>query len=47
MMVVLLLLPWSMAMNDGEFAHGGGNGGGGCPATAEAMVGAAVEDNWR
>jgi hypothetical protein len=36
--VVLLLLPLSSAMEDGEFDHGGGSGGGGSPA--EATVGA-------
>jgi hypothetical protein len=28
--VVLLLLPLSLAMDNGEFDHGGGGGGGGC-----------------
>jgi hypothetical protein len=27
--VVVLLLPLSLAMDDGEFNHGGGGGGGG------------------
>jgi hypothetical protein len=29
MLVVLLLLPLFLAMNDGKFDHGGGGGGGG------------------
>jgi hypothetical protein len=29
MLVVLLLLPLFLAMNDGKFGHGGGGGGGG------------------
>jgi hypothetical protein len=32
MLVVLLLLPLFLAMNDGKFDHGGGGGGGGGPA---------------
>jgi hypothetical protein len=47
MLVVLLLLPLSLAMEDGEFDHGGGGGSGGGPATAAAVVGAAVDDDWR
>ncbi len=39
MLVVLLLLPLSLAMVGGEFDHGGGGGGGGGPA---AVVAAAV-----
>jgi hypothetical protein len=45
--VVLLLLPISLTVDDGEFDHrGGGDGSGGLVAAA-AAVGAAVEDNWR
>jgi hypothetical protein len=29
MLVVLLLLPLSLAIDNGEFDHGGGGGGGG------------------
>jgi hypothetical protein len=46
MLVVLLLLPLSLAMDNGEFDHGGGGGGGGGPAAAAAVVGAAVDDDW-
>ena len=45
MLVVLLLLPLSSSMYDGEFDHSGGGGGGGGLA-AEAAV-AAVEDKYR
>jgi hypothetical protein len=45
--VVLLLLPLSLAMDDGEFDHGGGGGGGGGPAAAAAAAVAAIDDNWR
>ncbi len=46
MLVVLLLLPLSSAINDGELDHGGGGGGGGglVAAVAAAVVG--VGDNW-
>ncbi len=50
MLVVLLLLPLSLPMYDGELDHGGGGGGGGGPvaAAAAAVVAvAAVEDNYR
>jgi hypothetical protein len=48
-MVVVLLLPLSLAMDDGEFNNGGGGGGGrgGGPAAAAAAVVAAVDDNWQ
>ncbi len=45
-LVVLLLLPLSLAMGDSEFNHGGGGVGGGGPAAAAAAV-AAVDNNWR
>jgi hypothetical protein len=45
--VVLLLLPLSLAMNDGKFEHGGGVGGGGGPAAAAAAAVAAMDNNWR
>jgi hypothetical protein len=41
----LLLLPLSLAMDDGEFNHGGGGGCGGSAATA-AVAGAAVDEDW-
>ncbi len=47
--MVLLLLPLSLAMDDGEFDHGGGGGGGGGPAkaAAAAAVVAAMDNDWR
>jgi hypothetical protein len=47
MLVVLLLLPLSSAMVDGEFDHGGSGGGGGGPAEAAAAAVAAIDNNWR
>ncbi len=47
MLVVLLLLPLSLAMDDGKFDHGGGCGGGGGPAAAAAAAVAAMDNNWR
>ncbi len=50
MLVVLLLLPISLAVDDGEFDHhggGGGGGGGGGLAAAAAAAGAAVDKDWR
>jgi hypothetical protein len=47
MLVVVLLLPLSLAIDDGEFDHGGGGGGGGGLAAAAAAAVAAVDDNWR
>ncbi len=47
MLVVLLLLPFSLAMDDGKFDHGGGSGGGGSPAAAAAAVVAAMDDDWQ
>ncbi len=47
MLVVLLLLPLSLAMDDGKFDHGGGGGGGGGPAAAAAAAVAAMDNNWR
>jgi hypothetical protein len=46
-LVVVLLLPLSLAMDNGEFNHGGGGGGGGGLAAAAAVAGAAEDDNWR
>ncbi len=45
--MVLLLLPISLAVDDGEFDHRGGGGGGGGPAAAAAAAGAAVDNNWQ
>jgi hypothetical protein len=47
MLVVLLLLPLSSAMDDGEFDHGDGVGGGGGPVAAAAAAVVAMADNWR
>jgi hypothetical protein len=50
MLVLLLLLPLSLSMYDGEFDHSGGGGGGGGPVVvvvAVVAVVAAVEDNYR
>jgi hypothetical protein len=46
MLVVLLLLPISLAVDDGEFDHRGGSGGGGGPAAVAAAAGAAVDNDW-
>ncbi len=49
MLVVVLLLPLSLAMDNGEFDNGGGGGGGssgGLAAAAAAAV-AVVDDDWR
>jgi hypothetical protein len=46
MLVVLLLLPLSLAMDDSKFDHGGvGGGGGGLVAAAAAAV-VALDDDW-
>jgi hypothetical protein len=45
MLVVLLLLPLFLAMNDGKFDHGVGAGGGGGPAAAAAAAVGAMDDN--
>ncbi len=45
--MVLLLLPLSLAMDDGKFDHGGGVGGGGGPAAAAAAAAAAMDNDWR
>jgi hypothetical protein len=47
MLVVLLLLPLSSAIDHGKFDHGGGDGGGGGLAAAAAAAVAAMEDDWR
>jgi len=41
--VVVVLLPLSLPMYDGEFDHGGGDGSCGGPAAAVAAAAAAVE----
>ncbi len=45
--MVLLLLPISLAVDDGEFDHRGGGSGGGGPAAAAAAAGAAVDKDWQ
>ncbi len=47
--MVVLLLPPSLAIDNGEFndGGGGGGGGGGSPAAAAAAAVAAVDDDWR
>ena len=50
MLVVVLLLPLSLSMYDGEFNYSGGGGGGGGPVVAVVAVVAAVAavgDNYR
>ncbi len=48
MLVVLLLLPLSLAIDDGEFDHSGGGGGGsGGTVAAGAVVVAVVDNDWR
>ncbi len=45
--MVLLLLPISPAVDDGEFGHYGGGGDGGGTAAAAAAAGAAVDKDWQ
>ncbi len=47
MLVVLLLLPLSLAMEDGKFDHGGGGGGSGGSMAAAAAAVAALDNDWR
>ncbi len=47
MLVVLLLLPLSLAMDDGKFDHGGGGGGSSGPAAAAAAAVAVMDNDWR
>jgi hypothetical protein len=47
MLVVLLLLPLSLAIDDGKFDHGGGGGGGGGPAAVASVAVAATDDDWQ
>ena len=48
MLVVVLMLPVSLAMDNGEFINcgGGGGGGGGGPAAAAAAAVVAMDDDW-
>jgi hypothetical protein len=45
MLVVLLLLPLSLAFDNGKFDHGGGGGGGGGPVAAAAAVVMAMDND--
>ncbi len=47
MLVVLLLLPLSLAMDDGKFDHGGRGGGSGGSAAAAAAAVAALDNDWQ
>jgi hypothetical protein len=47
MLVVLLLLPLSLAMDNGKIDHCGGDGSGGGPEAAAAAAMAALDDDWR
>jgi hypothetical protein len=47
MLGVLLLLPLSLAMDDGELDHGGGGGGSGGAVAAAAVVVAVMDNDWR
>jgi hypothetical protein len=47
MLVVVLLLTLSSAMDGGEFDHGGGSGGGDGPAAVAVAVVVAVDDRDR
>ncbi len=40
-------MPLSLAMDDGEFDHGGGDGGGVSPKAVAAAAVAAMDDNWQ
>jgi hypothetical protein len=47
MLVVLLLLPLMLAMDNGKFDHWGGSGGNGRPGAAAAVAVAAMDNDWR
>ncbi len=47
MLVVVLMLPLSLARDDGKFDHGGDGGSGGGLAAAAAAAVVVVDDNWR
>ncbi len=44
--MVVLLLPLSLAFDDGKFDHSGGGGGGGGPEAAAVAAVAAMDDDW-
>ncbi len=43
----LLLLPLSLAIDNGEFDHGGGDGGSGGLVAAAVVAVAVVDNDWR
>jgi hypothetical protein len=45
--VVLLLLPLSLAFDDGKFDHSGGGGDGGGPVAVAVAAVAAMDNDWR
>jgi hypothetical protein len=45
--VVLLLLPISLAVDDGEFDHHGGGGSSGGPVAVAVAAGVVVDNDWR
>ncbi len=45
--MVLLLLPLSLAFDDGKFDHSGGGGGGGGPGAVAVAAVVAMDDDWR
>ncbi len=45
--MVPLLLPLSLAIDDGEFNHNGGGGGSGGSAAVAALVVVAVVNDWQ
>jgi hypothetical protein len=47
MLVVLLLLPLSSAMDNGKFNHSGGGGGSGSPVAAAVAAVAATDNDCR
>ncbi len=45
--MLVLLLPLSLAMDDGEFNHGGGGGSGGSLVAVAAEAVVAVGNDWQ
>jgi hypothetical protein len=46
-LMLLLLVPLSLAMDDSKFDHGGGGVGGGGPVAAAVVAVAAMDEDWR
>ena len=44
---MVLLLPLSLAINNGKFDHGGGSEGSGGLVTAPAVVAVVMDNDWR